>query len=73
MLGRYISRFGVEAVMGRPLGYGEIKRILVSENVYYGYLAREKALQTDIVKWQKENRDLAELLSYAEKLNGQCS
>jgi len=54
--------------MGRTLGLKEIKAMLASRNIVQGYKAREQAMQDDIVKWRQENRDISNLLDYAEKL-----
>ena len=31
--GRLIERFGAQAVYGRPLGYGEMRRIMLAEHI----------------------------------------
>ena len=38
--GRLIERFGVQAVYGRPLGYGEMRRISIAESIARDYQHR---------------------------------
>lgn len=38
--GRLIERFGVQAVYGRPLGYGEMRRISIAESIARDYQNR---------------------------------
>jgi len=39
--GRLIERFGVQAVYGRPLGYGEMRRISIAEGIVQAYRSRD--------------------------------
>ena len=39
-LSRYIERFGVQGVFGRPIGAGEIRSILLAENIVHYYRLR---------------------------------
>ena len=55
-----IDRFGALAVLGRPLGAGEIKRMRISENVVAAYQSRAKS--TSWATWASENKDMNNLL-----------
>lgn len=70
-LAEYINRFGVEAVMGRSvLSAGELKRMVVTENIVYAY--RERARAENWAKWTQENPDKAQFLNEAARLaNGE--
>jgi len=45
--GRLIERFGVQAVYGRPLGYGEMRRINLSESIVQAYRSRDNYRDKD--------------------------
>jgi len=64
---KYIDRFNSLAIDGE-LSYKEMKRMTVVENIINGYRGRQRAMQDDVVKWRQENRDISNLLDYAEKL-----
>ena len=49
--------------MGRPLGYGEIRRMNIALQVV-GYY-RERAASGDWVKWATDNPDAAALINQA--------
>lgn len=62
-----IDRFGVLAVMGRPvLGAGEMLRMIAAENVVTAYMQRERAENAAV--WVAENKEMNELLGYAHRL-----
>jgi len=66
----YIDRFGVEAVYGRTPGAGELRRMVVAENVIKAFEARQQA--QDWAQWSKDNPELAALLAQAMRLtNGE--
>lgn len=63
----YIDRFGVEAVMGRrQLGAGEIRRMLIAENIVTAYNARAK--NENWAEWTERNKGLSRLLNESMKL-----
>ena len=63
----YIDRFGVEAVMGRPvLSAGELRRMYTVENIYNAYNARKAS--EDWAKWAAENPARAAMLAEVEGL-----
>jgi hypothetical protein len=66
-----IDRFGVLAVMGRPvLSYGEIVRMRYAENIVKAYQARSQA--ENWAQWKSDNLALARVLDEAERLyNGE--
>ena len=45
--GRLIERFGVQAVYGRLLGYGEMRRISIAESIARDYQSRDKYRDKD--------------------------
>ena len=58
----------MEQVLGRKtLYYGEMRRMIVAENVFNGYLMR-KSHTKGWADWAEHNKDLANLLFEAEKL-----
>ena len=61
----YIDRFGAQAVYGRTLGAGEMRRMVLTENVINAYRARERS--ENWAKWVQENRQASELLAQAAK------
>ena len=63
----YIDRFGVRAVLGRDeLSYGEIQRMLTSENIITFY--RSRTASDNWAKWTNDNPEASELLIEAERL-----
>ena len=61
-----IDRFGVMAVMGRPvLFFGELNRMIYAENVVAAYRSRPR---DNWAEWTDKNPVLARLLAEAEKL-----
>lgn len=65
-LARYVDRFGVEAVFGRVMGAGEIRRIMTAEAVIGAYKSRQKS--ENWAGWVVEHPGEAELLAHAEEL-----
>ena len=64
----YIDRFGAQAVMGRNLGYLELRHMVLAENVLNAYNNRAKSQEW--ATWAKENPEQAELLAEAVKHGG---
>jgi len=60
---RYVDRFGANAVFGRTPGAGELRSMVISENVVNAYHSRAKA--GDWAKWANENPELNRLLIMA--------
>lgn len=60
-----INRYGVESVMGRPLGHHEILCMNTAETIITAYNERAKA--ADWVKWGQENSS-SRLLNEAMRL-----
>ena len=60
---RAIQAYGAQAVIGRPLGAGEIRRMNVASNVITYHAQR--AASGDWVKWETDNPDEAALLNRA--------
>lgn len=63
--GRLLDRFGAQAVYGRPLGYGEMHRILWAEQFLSAHTARGQALNW--ATWAKENPEVNEMLADAHE------
>ena len=62
-----IDRFGVAAVMGRPVLYArEIQRISIAEQVVRAYRSRQQS--NDWAAWRRDNGELAKALDIAEKV-----
>ena len=59
----YIDRFGVDAVMGRQLGAGEMRRMTVAENIVKAYRSRAKA--DNWAEWANLYPDLNRILEDA--------
>ena len=62
----YLDRFGVQAVMGRALGAGEIRRMTVAENIVKWY--RERQASSNWASWATDNPDSSQVLLEAQKL-----
>ena len=60
-----ISRFGVEAVYGRPLYTHEIKNLIAAEVIRDAYNGREQS--GDMADWARKNSHKAALLNEAMK------
>jgi len=58
-----IQAYGAQAVIGRPLGAGEIRRMNVASNVIAYH--KQRAASGDWVKWGTDNPDEAALLNRA--------
>lgn len=65
MAGKLIDRFGAPAVYGRPLGYGEMRRIMAVESIVNAYQARARS--SDWAKWASENPEHNKALIAAMK------
>jgi len=65
-LARYIDRFGAQAVLGRVMGAGEIRRIEMAERIISIYQSRKQA--SNATEWVNSHQKEAELLDYAERL-----
>ena len=62
--GRLIDRFGAPTVYGRPLGYHEMRRILLAESVEH---VCRKWNEKGSGKWFAEHPDDTRLLEWARK------
>lgn len=62
-----VDRFGLKAIYGRDtFYYGELRRLIVAENVHYAYTMRKNSTEWD--KLQAAQPELMNLLFEAEKL-----
>mgnify|MGYP001009324862 CR=1 FL=1 len=62
-----IDRYGVYAVMGRPVLYEhEIRRMTIAQNIVSAY--RERARSQSWDAWLRENKEMGELLFIAQRL-----
>ena len=68
-LAREINRFGVSAVMGRPLYHEEITKLRAAERVISAYNA--KFSKEDWAEWAKKNPQEDEFLNIAMQLAGE--
>ena len=70
LLLQYSDRFGAQAVIGSPVGAGELKRMIAAENVISAY--QERARNKNWATWAKENPNKAALLEIAlvSEING---
>ena len=64
-----INKYGVESVMGRPLGHNEILCLNTVEVILNAYNERFKA--GDWVKWAQDNVGRSKLLNESMKLAGE--
>lgn len=62
-LSQYIQRFGVNAVLGRPLYAREIYRITIAENVVNAF--RSFRASQNAAEWARGNPEMAALLNKA--------
>lgn len=62
--GRLVDRFGAPAVYGRPLGYGEMRQIMLAERVEF---VCRKWLGPDAGQWFTKNPDDAAVFEWAKK------
>ena len=60
-----MTKFGAQAIFGRPLTVEEIHAMLRAETVVQAYTAREKA--ENWVAWAKDNPELSLILNAAAK------
>lgn len=73
LLLQYSDRFGAQAVIGSPVGAGELKRMIAAENVVSAYQERARAKEKPgWAIWAKENPNKARLLEIAlvSEING---
>ena len=61
----YIDRFGAQAVLGRCLGYGEMRRMIAAENVVKAHGEMKRA--GDWTAWAERNPEKWRLLTAAMK------
>lgn len=59
----YYDRFGAANVLGRPLSYGEIQRIVTAEGIVSAY--RERKASESWAVWAQKNKQRARLLEQA--------
>ena len=64
---RAIRAFGAEAVWGRPIGVGEIKRMVLADNIVQAYRGR-LAHADGWAAWASENPEANSLLNLAMRL-----
>jgi hypothetical protein len=62
---RYVDRFGAQAVFGRTPGAGELKSMIIAENIVNAYNSRANA--GNWAEWAGENPDLNAWLIMAVK------
>ena len=69
-LSQAIDRYGVAAVLGRPVLYmKEHYALKIAESIVNGYRSRERA--ENIAAWQNEHPDMGNLLAELDRdLNG---
>lgn len=61
----YIDRFGAQAVLGRPLGVGEMRRMIAAENVVKAHAEMKRA--GDWTAWAERYPEKWRLLTAAMK------
>lgn len=61
---KMIDRFGAQAVYGRPLGIGEMRRLLTAERIVKIYVDRAE-FETGYANWGIANPDAARILERA--------
>jgi hypothetical protein len=59
----YVTRFGAQAVVGRTLGAGELRRMVATENVVNAYKARKAS--SNWAEWAAANPGASRLLNAA--------
>lgn len=62
----YLDRFGAEATYGRQIGAGEMRRMVIVENVISAY--RESKNTSSLAEWIKHNHDKYRLLGEASEI-----
>jgi hypothetical protein len=62
----YIDRFGAQNVLGRPLGLGEIRRMIITENIIAWYSEMENA--ANWIAYSQEHPGRFALLEEAREL-----
>ena len=62
-LGRLIDRFGAEAVLGRPIGAKEARRIMAAEYVVKAYESMTRS--SNYAAWVNDHPREAEMLAAA--------
>lgn len=63
-----VERYGAQAVFGRMLGVGEMRRMAAADKVYRAYMARKQS-GDNWVQWSTDNPDGAKLLELGAYLN----
>lgn len=58
-----VDRFGAQAIYGRALGYGELRRMTTAETIIKSYNERKAA--SSWAEWAEANKGRAELLQIA--------
>jgi hypothetical protein len=61
-----IDRFGVQGVMGRTLGKGEIRRMIACQNIVAWHA--EKGQSANWAQWAEDNPERDEMLNTARRL-----
>lgn len=78
-LGQHLEAFGVQAVLGRVMGAGELRRIAAVRNVVEAYRSRARYRDgggnENWAEWASHNHQAAEVLNMAaramEELDGE--
>ena len=65
---RELNRWGVQAVMGRPLYHHELIKLRAAERVINAYSAR--ANSKNWAEWAQQNKQESDYLNYAMRLAG---
>ena len=63
--GRLINRFGVSAIYSGPMGYGEMIRINITENIVSAYRGRKAS--DNWAEWATQHPEYSRLLIMAEQ------
>ena len=68
-LGQYLETYGAQAVTGRVMGAGELRRITVAKKIVAAYRSREGYRDTsgneNWAEWSKAHPDQAHILNMA--------
>lgn len=64
-LANAVSRYGVQAIFGRVLGAGELRRMLACENIVRAYQERQK--HPNWAEWARDNPDESRILNQLAK------
>ena len=62
----YVDRFGAQAVFGRAMGAGEIRRLTVVDNILQAY--RMRSHTENWAEWAESHKRASAMLNEAAKL-----